>query len=83
MPPTRAQRRDPAYRPKLVGLQVGADYLDCSTRALRNWIAAGKLTGWRVGRHLKVDLHEIHDFAQPVTGAAGQVDQLTRRIPAG
>lgn len=68
--PNRQDRRDTEFRPKrLVSLQVGSEYLDCTTRSLRAWIAQGKITGYRVGRHIKVDLVELDQFASPIPTA--------------
>lgn len=75
-PVTPAGRRDGAdtFRPKkLIGLERGAEYLDCSVRSLRNWIDQGRITGYRVGRHIKVDLYQLDAFATPIE--AGDPDE--------
>jgi excisionase family DNA binding protein len=39
-------------RQHLISLAEAADHLDVSTRTLRRYIAAGRLTGYRVGPRL-------------------------------
>lgn len=57
---------------RLASVKAGADYLDVSTRSIRNWIAQGRITGYRVGRVIKVDLVELDAFAKPIpTAKAG------------
>lgn len=63
----RASTNNPARR--LISVQAGADYLDVSTRSIRAWIAQGRITGYRVGRHVKVDLHQLEAFATPIPTA--------------
>ena len=67
---TSKSRPDAARR--LVSLAVAAAYADVSTRTLRRYIAAGRLTGYRVGpRLLKVDLIEVDRLARPIPTARG------------
>ncbi len=45
---------------RLISLTEAADRLDVSTRTLRRYIAAGRLTGYRVGpRLIKIDPAEL------------------------
>lgn len=66
---TRSAITGPGPSKRLVGLRVGAEYLDCTTRSLRVWISQGRITGYRVGRHIKVDLIELDQFATPIPAA--------------
>lgn len=54
---------------RFVSTQAAADYLDVSTRSVRAWISAGRLTGYRVGRHVKLDVNELEAFARPIPTA--------------
>ncbi|MHB1802594.1 MAG: helix-turn-helix transcriptional regulator [Actinomycetes bacterium] len=55
----------------LVSLDEAATYTGCSTRTLRRLIAAGSLTGYRLGpRLIRVDVVELEA-------------QVLRPIPAG
>ncbi|OLT46932.1 hypothetical protein BJF85_00200 [Saccharomonospora sp. CUA-673] len=68
--PNRQDRRSATYSPKrYASLQAGSDYLDVTVKSLRNWIAQGRITGYRVGRHIKVDLNELDAFAEPIPTA--------------
>lgn len=59
-------------RKQLGSLSEGADVLGCSTKTLRRYIAAGILTGYRVGpRNLRVDLAEVEALARPIPAASG------------
>jgi excisionase family DNA binding protein len=51
---TRAQHRGP-----LVALAVAADEFGVSTKTIRRRIADGTVTGYRVGRLVRVDLDEL------------------------
>jgi len=64
MPANKSQRR-------LSALPAAAEACDVSTRTIRRWISAGRLTGYRVGpRLIKVDLDELEKVIQPVGGGA-------------
>lgn len=53
----------------LVSIPAAAEQLGCSDRTIRRYIAAGTLTGYRIGqRMIRVDSNEV--------------DQLLRQIPA-
>lgn len=65
----REQRRNRAprrYVPTLGPITEAAAFLDCHERTVRRMIAAGRLRGYRVGRHLKVDMNEVYALATPV-----------------
>lgn len=51
MPPTRERR----YAP----LSDAAKYAACNERTLRNHIAKGDLTGYKLGRVYRIDLNEL------------------------
>ena len=66
-PLNREHRRAPQrYVPALAPLAEAADFLDVDVRTVRRMAAAGKLRAYRVGRLLKVDMHEVHALATPV-----------------
>jgi len=54
---------------RLLTLSDAADILGCSSKTIRRYIAAGRLTGYRVGPRL-------------VRVSADAVDSLMRRIPS-
>jgi len=44
-----------------------AEYLDVSTRTVRNYIAAGYITGYRLGpRALRLDARELDSLLRPI-----------------
>lgn len=68
----RQAEHRPDGRRRLVSLAAAAEYADVSTRTLRRYIGAGRLTGYRVGpRLLKVDLNEVEQLARPIPTARG------------
>lgn len=63
MPATKSQRR-------LVSIAVAADEYGVSTKTLRRYIAAGRLTGYRMGpRLIRVDLNELDALMRPIPTA--------------
>lgn len=59
---------------RLVALKVAAERFDCSERTVRRMIAAGELTGYRVGKRLvRLDADELDRLARviPTTGTIG------------
>jgi excisionase family DNA binding protein len=53
-----------------VSIAVAADEFDVHTCTIRRWIAAGRITAYRVGpRLIKVDLNELDAILQPIGGA--------------
>lgn len=54
---------------RLTSVQAGAEYLDVNPRSIRNWIAQGRIPGYRVGRHVKVDLNDLDTFARLIPTA--------------
>lgn len=66
--PLTAARPDQPRR--LVSVTEFARHADVSTRTVRRWIAAGHLTGYRVGpRLIKVDLVDLNRITQPIPTA--------------
>lgn len=66
-----ASPSNPATR-RLVTLTDAATYAAVSTKTIRRWIAAGNITGYRLGkRALRVDLHELEAFARPIPASSG------------
>lgn len=63
----RTARRAPARR---AGVRSSADYAGVCEKTIRNWIAAGRLTGYRVGPKLiQVDLDEVDKLIRPIAAA--------------
>lgn len=62
----------PAKRMQLTSLADAAETLGCSPKTIRRYIAAGTLTGYRVGpRNLRVDAAEVEALARPIPAASG------------
>jgi excisionase family DNA binding protein len=52
-------------------MQQAGDYAGVGLRTIREWIAQGKITGYRINaRVIRVDLNEIDAAMQPFGGAA-------------
>ena len=63
--PILMSRSPPPSRPapeRLISTKLGAQRLNISTNALRQLIADGRLTGYTIGRLVKVDAAEIERF---------------------
>ena len=62
--------RQPAGR-RYASIGQAADYAGVSSRTIRRYIVAGRITGYRVGPKLiKVDLDELDRIIKPVPVAA-------------
>lgn len=60
-------RQNSPARRRLVPLATAAEHIDCSPKTVRRFIAAGRLTGYRVGpRLLRVDLNELDAMLEPI-----------------
>ena len=46
------------------------EYARCGDRTLRRWVATGKITGYRLGRHLRIDLDELDAAMRPIQTAS-------------
>lgn len=65
MPATKAQRR-------LSSLPDAAEHYGVSTKTLRRYISAGRITGYRFGpRMIRVDLDELDALLRPLATAGG------------
>lgn len=53
----------------LVPIDVAAEHLGVCTRTIRNYIAEGRLTGFRVGRLIRLDAAEVDALARPIPTA--------------
>lgn len=51
---------------KYMSLADAAEYLGCNQRTIRRWIGAGRLTGYRVGKIIRVNRHELDDIMRPI-----------------
>lgn len=50
--------------------QSAAEYADCTVRTIRNFIARGELTGYRLGaRSIRVDRAELDALLTPIPTA--------------
>lgn len=58
--------------PKFASLATAADIAGVSVKSIRRYIAAGRITGYRVGpRMIRVNIAELQDLLAPIpTGAA-------------
>lgn len=49
-----------------------ADHLGVTDRTIRNYIASGRLTGYRLGgRAVRLDLNEVDDLLRPIPTVGG------------
>lgn len=62
--------RGAATARRLASVADAAAYADVSDRTIRRYIAAGRLTGYRVGpRLVKIDLEEVDALVRPIPTA--------------
>lgn len=62
----------PSLPRSLVTQQAAADYLGVTDRTIRNYIARGTLTGYRLGkRSIRVDVRELDSLLRPIPAAGG------------
>jgi excisionase family DNA binding protein len=54
---------------RYVSLAKAAEYCDCNERTLRRHIASGELTGYRLGRVIRIDLNELDAWLTPILTA--------------
>lgn len=53
-------------------LALGAEYLGVSERTIRRMIAAGEITGYRLGkRTIRIDFDELDALLKPIPTAGG------------
>jgi excisionase family DNA binding protein len=69
---TVAKRRadPPPNRRRWVTVEWTANYLGVTTKTVRSMISEGRLTGYRNGRFIRLDLDEIDAAMQPFGGGA-------------
>ncbi len=66
--PTQSIGRMPSKR--VVPITVAAEHVGCHSRTIRRYIAAGRLTGYRMGpRLIRVDLNELDALLRPIPTA--------------
>ncbi|MCG5433948.1 excisionase family DNA-binding protein [Mycobacterium sp. MYCO198283] len=68
-------RNDPApsQRRRYATQYEAADYLGVTTRTIRQMIADGRLTGYRLNpRFIRIDLNDIDAAMTPTGGGAGR-----------
>lgn len=59
-------------QPRWLTLADAAEYLSVTDRTVRNYIARGELTGYRMGtRSLRIDARELDDLLCPIPTAGG------------
>ena len=51
---------------RYVSTQKAAEYADCSYKTIRRLISNGQITGYRVGRVIRVDLNELDEALKPI-----------------
>jgi len=57
---------------ELLPLREAAQHAGVHPCTVRRWVAAGRLTGYRIGpRLVKVDMRELDRLIEPITGGAG------------
>lgn len=55
---------------QLITLPEAGGRLGLTERTIRNYVAAGRLTGYRIGpRAIRVDAHEVEALARPIPTA--------------
>lgn len=74
--PNRQARRHPKQHEDAVAqrrwasMQQCADYMGVTLRTVREWIAQGNITGYRINaRVIRVDLNEVDAAFEPFGGA--------------
>lgn len=59
-------------RARYVTIGSAAEYLSVTERTVRNYIARGDLTGYRIGtRSIRIDVHELEALLTPIPTASG------------
>lgn len=52
-------------RRRYASLAESAQYVGCHERTIRRLIAAGTITGYRLGRSVRIDLNELDEAMTP------------------
>jgi excisionase family DNA binding protein len=64
---TRTRPTPQHLKRHLAPIAEAADYIGANPRTIRRYIAAGRLTGYRVGpRLIRVDLDELEALLRPI-----------------
>lgn len=64
-------KRIKAPEPRYVTIKYGAEYLSISEQSLRRYIAAGRITGYRLGeRALRVDRQDLDALLSAIPTAS-------------
>lgn len=70
--PVSLTRSTPRASRRLISLPDAAEYAGVHPRTLRRYIAAGRLTGYRLGpRVIRIDADELDALLTPVPSAGG------------
>lgn len=57
---------------RFASLKTACEHIDVTERTLRNYIARGELTGYRLGsRTIRIDLDELEALLKPIPTAGG------------
>jgi excisionase family DNA binding protein len=51
---------------RYVSMAKAAEYADCSDKTLRRLISQGRITGYKLGRVLRIDLNELDEALKPI-----------------
>lgn len=55
---------------RLASIQQAAEYAACNPKTIRRYIAAGRITGYRMGqRMIRVDLNDLDALLRPIPTA--------------
>lgn len=62
--------KNTASRRRFTTTKAAAEYLNVHDRTIRKMVAEGRLTGYRNGRILRVDMNEVEQCLRPFGGNA-------------
>lgn len=66
-PKPRIPAQNQSGKRRLVTIRQGADYLGVSEKTIRRYIAAGRLSGFRMGQRLiRIDANELETLMNPI-----------------
>jgi excisionase family DNA binding protein len=51
---------------RYVSMAKATEYADCSDKTLRRLIAQGRITGYKLGRVIRIDLNELDEALKPI-----------------
>lgn len=61
---------DHFHIPATCSLKEASQYLHLSYRVVQQYVYDGKLTAWKVGRHVRISMADIADFYKKPMNAA-------------